>query len=107
MLKDEFQILDHWPMALGFHFFTRVTELGHKTVLAHVGCLPLLQEPYLLHLFVRVIRVVSFARTAGTICHDHSTEPLIFAVKALCDAVVGSDLEIILMRDDSQMCHSP
>jgi RNA polymerase sigma-70 factor (ECF subfamily) len=59
-----------------------------------------------LHLFIGEIGIGPFARTARSVGDHHTTKPLVAAVKALGDAVVGGNLQIVLMGNDAQMGHA-
>ena len=92
--------------AVSFGFFTSRAgegELDLAGVLAHVGGLALLEHAHLLHLLVGVIAVDTGARAAGAVGHHHAGEPLVLAAEALGDAVVGHDLDIVLVRGDAEM----
>ena len=78
-------------------------ELDLAGVLADVGRFALLEEAHLLHLLVGVIAVDAGARAAGAVGHHHAGEPPVLSAEAFGDAVVGHDLDIVLVRGDAQM----
>ena len=84
-----------------FDVLARITELHHEAVLTHVGGLALLYEAHFLHLLVRVGFIRTFAGATGTVRDHHAAKPLRLVVKALGDAVVRGDFEVVLMRNDA------
>ena len=106
VLQNEFDVLHHRAVALFLHFLTWIAELRHKTVLAHIGGLALLDQAHLLHLFVRVLFIRPFARTTGPVGDHDASEPFVATLEALRDAMVGGDLQVVLMGNDAQVRHS-
>ena len=103
MFQDEFDILDDGTVPLFFDFFTWITELGHEAVFTDIGGFALFDQAHLLHLVISVFFIRPFARAAGAVRDDDTAEPFVLGFKALGDAMVGGDFQIVLMRNNAQM----
>jgi hypothetical protein len=80
-----------------------VVQEEHRGKLAHVGGLLLLEPSHVDHLRVGVLLVFEVARTAAAVRHRDAGEPLVLLLKALKDAVVGHDFEVVLMGADAEV----
>ena len=106
VFEDEFHVLHHRRVFRQLDLITRVAELHHDAVLTHIGRFALLHEAHFLHLLVGVAGIRPFARAARTIRDHHAAEPLILVMKALGDAVIRGDFEVVLVGDNAQMRHA-
>ena len=88
------------------HVAARMTQLDHQIVTPEFRRAPLLRPSDRLHLFVTELGVRSGARRTCSIGHDHTGEEFIIAPVTRRNAVMGHDLNVILMRDHTEMSGS-
>jgi hypothetical protein len=74
-----------------------------RRVLAEDRGFLLFGPPHLLHLRVGVASVEAVARAAGAVRDRHTREVFVRLAEALEDAEIGHDLEVVLVRRNSQM----
>jgi hypothetical protein len=101
--QDALQILDHRSLIWIFYLSAGEAELDLAGVLAHISRFALLRQAHLLHLFIGRIAVNAGSRAAGAIGRHHAREPFLFPAKTLGDAVVGHDLDVVLVRGDGEV----
>ena len=80
-----------------------VAELQHRLVVARVRGLVLLVDAHRRHLLVGVVGVRADAGAAAAVGAGDAAEALVLLQVALGDAVVGHDLEVVLVGADAEV----
>jgi hypothetical protein len=104
--EDVSQVSDDLSIAWTLDLRAGIAQLNHRAVLTQERRLALFVQAHALHLFIGKIGIGPFARTASPVGDHHPPKPLVATVKALGDAVVGSNFKIILVGDDAQVRHA-
>ena len=102
-LEDRQQIVDHRLALRVLHGGAGVAQLDHAGVAADIGRGALLLAADALHLLVGVLAVDARARAARAVGHDDAAEPVVRQAEALGDAMVGHDLDVVLVGADAQV----